>query len=305
MEIGKDHLCFLDLKISVSSNKLMTTVYSKPTDSHLYLHSTSCHKSSSINGIPKGVAPCLRRICSTTQEYQNKAKEYSYYLVARGHNPKTVKSKFDKIEKISRSIAREKKNRSITTSSVIFLAEFNQRGPNVSKIINNHKHLLETDHTLKQLFPKNYVIVANKRGRNLRELLTRANPYNIKSDLLDQNFHGYKKCGKKCDSCNNFVDETSFVISKATGRKYWIRRDSTCTTKNVIYLAYCTKCGKQGTGSTVFWKPRLSNYKSHIKQSVHSCKIVKHFIEKCNDPIVPFKYLRFLILDVLTNTESL
>ena len=75
--------------------------------------------------------------------------------------------------------------------------------------------------------------------------------------------------------------------------------------KMIIYLAYCTKCGEQGTGSTVSWKPRLSNYKSHIKQSVHSCKIVKHFIEKCNDPIVPFKYLRFVILDVLTNTESL
>ena len=117
--------------------------------------------------------------------------------------------------------------------------------------------------------------------------------------------HGYKKCDKKCDSCNNFVDETSFVILKATGRKYCIRRGSTCTTKNVIYLAYCTKCGEQGTGSTVYCKPRLSNYKSHIKQSAHSCKIVTHFIEKSNNPIVPFKYLRFIILDVLTNTESL
>ena len=136
----------------------------------------------------------------------------------------------------------------------------------------------------------------------MQELLTRANPYNIKSDLLDRNFHGYKKCGKKCDSCNNFVDETSFVISKATGRKYWIRRDSTCTTKNVIYLAYCTKCGEQGTGSTVSWKPRLSNYKSHITQPVHSCKIVKHFREICNDP---FNYLLFVILDDLTKTESL
>ena len=74
--------------------------------------------------------------------------------------------------------------------------------------------------------------------------------------------------------------------------------------KNVIYLAYCTKYGEQGTGSTVSWKPRLSNYESHIKQSVHSCKIVKHFIEKCNDPIVPFKYFWFAILDVLTNTEG-
>ena len=210
------------------------------------------------------------------------------YLVARGHNPKTVKSTFDKIGKISRSIARKKKNHSITTSSVIFLAEFNPRGPNVSDIINRHRHLLKTDDTLKQLFPENSIVVANKRGKNLQERLTRADPYNIKSDLLDRNFHGYKKCGKKCDSCNNFVDETSFVISKATGRKYWIRRDSTCTTKNVIYLAYCTKCWEQGTDSTVSWKPRLSNYKSHIKQSVHSCKIVKNFIEKCNEPIVPF-----------------
>ena len=217
MEIGKDHLCFLDLKISVSSNKLMTTVYSKPTDSHLYLHSTSCHKPSSINGIPKGVALRLRRICSTTQEYQNKAEEYSSYLVARGHNPKTVKSTFDKIGKISRSIARKKKNHSITTSSVIFSAEFNPRGPNVSEIINRHRHLLETDDTLKQLFPKNSIIFANKRERSLPELLTRADPYNIKSDLLDRNVHGYKKCSKKCDSCNNFVNETSFVIPKATG----------------------------------------------------------------------------------------
>ena len=104
-----------------------------------------------------------------------------------------------------------------------------------------------------------------------------------------------KKCGKKYDSCNNFVDETSFVILKATGRKYWIRRDSTCTAKDVVYLAYCTKCGERATSSTMSWKRRLSNYKSHIKQSVHSCKIVKHLI----------KYFRIVILDVLTNIESL
>ena len=125
------------------------------------------------------------------------------------------------------------------------MTEFHPRDPNVSEIINKHKHLLETNDTLKQLFPKNSIIVTNKRGRNLQDLLTRANPYNIKSDLLDLNVHGYKKCGKKCDSCNNFVDETSFVISKAIGRKYWIRRDSICTTKNVIYLAYLNEGNKE------------------------------------------------------------
>ena len=91
---------------------------------------------------------------------------------------------------------------------------------------------------MKQLFPKNSIIVANKRGRNLQELLTRADPDNIKSDLLDR--------------------KVSCIISKATGRKYWIRMDSSCATINVIYLPYCTKCGEQGRGSTVSWKSRLS-----------------------------------------------
>ena len=71
------------------------------------------------------------------------------------------------------------------TSSVIFSAEFNPRGPNVSEIINRHRHLIETDDTLKQLFPETSIVVVNKRGKNLQELLTRADPYNIKSDLLD------------------------------------------------------------------------------------------------------------------------
>ena len=139
----------------------------------------------------------------------------------------------------------------------------------------------------------------------MQELPNRTDPKNIKSDLLDLNVHGYKKCDKKYDSCNNFVHETCFGISKAIGRKYWIRRDSTSTTKNFLYFAHYTKCGGQQTGYNVFWKPILSNHKSHIKQSVFSCKRVKHFIEKFNDPIVPFTYLRFVILEVLLNTEYL
>ena len=212
MDIGKDYLCFLDLKTLVSGKKPMTTIYSRPTDGHLYLHSTPCHKSSSINGIEKNAARRLRRIYSTTEEYQNKAKEQSSYLFARRHNLKTVKSTFDKIEKKSCSVARRKKNRSIATTSVIYSAEFSPRSTNVSESINKHKHLLETDDTLKQLFPKKSIIVTNKRGRNLQELLSRADPYNIKSDLSDLNVHGYKKCGKKCNPYNNFVDETSFVM---------------------------------------------------------------------------------------------
>ena len=63
----------------------------------------------------------------------------------------------------------------------------------------------------------------------------------------------------------------------------------------MIHLAYCTKCGKQGVGSTEHWKTSLSNFKSHITKKVKLCSIVKRFIDFCTDTVNPFKYVRFIL----------
>ena len=39
----------------------------------------------------------------------------------------------------------------------------------------------------------------------------------------------------------------------------------------------CKKCGKQGVGSTEDFKPRISNYISHILMKRATCKSVRHF----------------------------
>ena len=59
VEIGGQSLCFLDLKITVDDKKLLASAYSKPTNSHLYLDSTSCHPTKSIDWISTGVAERL------------------------------------------------------------------------------------------------------------------------------------------------------------------------------------------------------------------------------------------------------
>ena len=64
---------------------------------------------------------------------------------------------------------------------------------------------------------------------------------------------------------------------------------------------YCTKCGKQGVGSTANLKPRLANYKSHIKMK--TCRIARHFIDECID--TSLSNLRFIIVDIVNNTELL
>lgn len=134
--------------------------------------------------------------------------------------------------------------------------------------------------------------------------MVRADPYTMKSLRDDQN-PGYFPCGKKCDSCNNYVDHVNSFTCNATMKHFKIRKQMTCSTKNVIYMCYCLKCKKQGIGSTCNWKHRLANYKSHIKKQVISCQIVKHFIECCNDVENPTKYLRFILIDYVDNTSNL
>ena len=136
-------------------------------------------------------------------------------------------------------------------------------------------------------------------------MFARADPYNIKANLLDQSDHGCKKCGRKFDSCNDFVLEKTSFVSFATGNKFRIYRDSTCNTKNIIYLAYYKKCYKQDVGPCIGWKPWLRNYKNHIKNKNPTYRIVKHFIDDCNDPHLPSKYLGFLSINVLNNADDL
>ena len=68
-------------------------------------------------------------------------------------------------------------------------------------------------------------------------------------------------------------------------------------------MAFCKSCGKQGIGSTITLKPRLSNYKLQIKNKLRTCRIVNHFIDSC--PKGGFENLGFVLLDFVDNVEGL
>ena len=173
----------------------------------------------------------------------------------------------------------------------------------MSQIINRHFCIINNSPFLHNIFRNGSILVANKCCQNLKDLLVRGNRYKIKHNLTDIIPHQCRPCGKKKDSRDSFDASQSYVISNATGRKYYIRRDSPYSTSNVVYMAYCKKCKK--VQSRISWKPRLRNYKSYIKKNVRSCKIAAHFIDECCDEEIGFKYLAFVIIDVVNNTSGL
>ena len=85
--------------------------------------------------------------------------------------------------------------------------------------------------------------------------------------MTDQTEHGYSKCERYCDSRDNLVLKKTLFICHGAGEKFKIRRDSTCTNKNIIYLAYFKQCSMQGVRSSIEWKLRLRNYTRHVRKT--------------------------------------
>ena len=113
------------------------------------------------------------------------------------------------------------------------------------------------------------------------------------------------KCTRMFHARNDVIHVRTLWSQKAVSNVS-LQKEFTksCVSKNVIYIAFCLNCLKQGVGSTVDWKPRLQNYKSHIKKKVRSCSIANHFIDVCSDTDDPSRNIRFIIIDQLNNTSS-
>ena len=55
LRVSNKEIEFLDVLVKNNNNKLETTIYHKPTDQHIYIHSTSEHPKTTKNAIPYGL----------------------------------------------------------------------------------------------------------------------------------------------------------------------------------------------------------------------------------------------------------
>ena len=93
---------FSDTTIYLQDGKLEFDVYSKATDSHLYLLPGSIHPKENIEKIPYGVALRLRRICSKEETFDKRSQEYKQYFVNRDYDADKVEHHFNKVKLITR-----------------------------------------------------------------------------------------------------------------------------------------------------------------------------------------------------------
>ena len=78
---------FLDIKVSISGNRLSTSVHYKPTDSHSYLLHSSSHPAHVKNSIPYSQFLRLRRLCSDDTDFSEKAEEMCQFFKKQAVTP--------------------------------------------------------------------------------------------------------------------------------------------------------------------------------------------------------------------------
>ena len=72
----------------------------------------------------------------------------------------------------------------------------------VNAIVKKFASMLYDTPSCLEIFPTDSILIANKRNQSLKELLLRADSYNVKDNLIVPVGKGYKKCNKKCNSCD-------------------------------------------------------------------------------------------------------
>ena len=291
------YLNVLDLTLHLTDGYIVTDIYAKPTDSHLYLPPSSSHPKHCINAIPFGVALRLRRNCSNDDFLHKRCNEYKSYLRQQGYCAKLVNQQFDKALKLERSHLLKPKQKSSNRTFPLVL-DYNPRLPDVSRVIKKHLHLLESNPKIAEIFPAKSIMPAYRRTKNLKDLLA---PSKCKDTPISSKEKGCFKCSKRCDLCKNFLVESSNFTSLATGRSYNIQQNLGCSSSNVIYLASCIKCNLQYVGSTSNpFKVRFRNHKSDMLRNKKSCEVAIHF-NHTHHSLDDFK---FIVIEGIVNIDS-
>ena len=88
IHLSTNEVHFLDVTVYLKHGKLRTTLFTKSTDSHFCLNTSSCHPSYVLKNIPKGQFIRFRRICSRKSDYLLNSEILYKKFIERGFHEK-------------------------------------------------------------------------------------------------------------------------------------------------------------------------------------------------------------------------
>ena len=284
-EVSKTSIPFLDTRIYIDENRqLQTTLYTKPTDTHNYLHYKSAHPKHLKNSLPYSQALRLRRICTNERELKIHCEKMENNFIRRGYHKRILHEQINKAITTPRAITLQKTSK-VKTKRIPLVTTFNSTLPQIGMILRERWDILHIKPQIQALFPEP-PIIAFRRCKNLREIIgcnTITSSKVQRRKAKNQIAKYCSPCDTKKSLCCNHVIKTNSFTSVVTQKTYKIFHNSNCRSMNVIYLLECVRCNKQYVGKSEWpFNYRLNNYRSRIKSTRYDklLPVEKHFREQ-------------------------
>ena len=204
-DYSREEIHFLDVSVRKTNKQLVTDLYIKPTDTHQYLHASSCHVYHSKKSIPYSQALRLNRICSENSSYDKRCNELEVWLRERGYSDKLVRQQILKARTHKRKDLLNNMKDKRNDYQLVFNITYH---PNFSKLKDTMSFLyllLTPDQEHQKVFHK-VPIIGFRRAKSLKDILVRA-----KVPPLQKNEGFCGPCKKpRCEICKHMVNTNSF-----------------------------------------------------------------------------------------------
>ena len=298
-EVSNSSINFLDTTVKINEERnLYTTLYEKPTDTHLYLHYTSSHHAPCKTKGPYGQFLRLRRICTyDTDFYEQSDKLITYYL-KRGYPEKALKKHLKRASKFTQDELLDVKEKNPTTTPVM-VTNYNPSNPNIKEIIHKNWNIISNSPDCGPIFTTK-PIVGFRRLPNLRDMLTSSTTVYPPQDITSTSQH-VPICTRlgKCTYCPLIKNRSAIIcnFTKKSHKPINLPKQVTCELSNVIYLITCTKCNKHYVGETSrALRKRMYEHKATVLKDGQETPVSRHFKSEGHN----HKHMQFTLLEWCT-----
>ena len=143
---------FLDVCDRLNEGDIGTIVYSKPTDSHLYLNSNSNNTRHVIRNIPKSKLLRLKRICSNPADFAQKSSTCAQYFISRGHDKTNIDEAIREVSKLKRDDLLSDQPKQKKLERIVFTCNWHPHLGRLPSFLKRYFFHLKNDHNLSAVF---------------------------------------------------------------------------------------------------------------------------------------------------------
>ena len=233
---------FLDIKVDLINNTIVTSTHYKDTDSHSYLLYKSSHPPSCKNSIPYSQLLRIRRLCQDDNDFAEKATEMMDFFLRRGYPKAVLDKSLARVRQLKREQAFVKKINTENDDRPKLILTYHPHNTKAKNIFLKNLNILQADEHTRDIFSTPPLVVF-RRDKNLQDLLV-----HTKLNCNNTSEPGTRPCERRnCQTCKHTLVTSNITCPKMTLK---VNGSFTCNSRGVVYAIVCTKCQLVYIGNT-------------------------------------------------------